>query len=312
MSRDFEFGEDQGFERFDSKPRKSPRAHVLFLRCFRGIPTMAIEEIYLTEKEQQIVDSIGQSQRETLQKLNVTSLTKYKSQIVGFRSEDLFFFLDCLNKGRIVVGNETDKGCRGKCQGGLFLTPNPESPQFKYIDDEVKDNFKRPLGGHLSFHAATRENVKMYSEIALLNPIHREVRPLIKDEQSLLNSCWGYLKGSGLIQVEEFYDALIDEIKEGASFNYKNRSPIYYTLGQYLNPQDKEFVTQLFNRVKCRKGIIIGFNEQLVERYGLPTVGDGYDIVFNVPEGHINLDTILGFETLGDYEEEVVGSILKR
>ncbi len=273
---------------------------------------MAIEELYITEKEQQIVDSLSSSSREILQKLQMGRLSKYKSKIVGFRSEDLFFFLDCLNKGRIVVGNETDKGCRGKCHNGLFLTPNPESPQFKYIDDEAKEDIRRSLRGHLSFHAATRENANMYSRIALLGPIHREVRPLIKDEQDLLDQCWGSLKNSGLIQVEEFYDALIEEVEERVDFNSKNRYPLQYALSQHLDLQGRDFVTQLLNQTKCRGGIIIGFNERLVEKHGFPVAGDSYDIVFNAPEGYVGLDTILGFETLGDYEDEMVERILSR
>lgn len=267
---------------------------------------MTLEEIYLTEKEQQIIDSINPPQREALQRLNVTCLSKYKFKIVGVRCEDLFFFLDCLNKGKMPVGGYR-KGYRYKCKEGLYLTPNLECLRLREIENEEVKTVIRLTG---NFSKATTANVGVYSDVALLGPLHREVRPLIIGEPELMDESVGHPRDP--LQVEQFYYALVQEIAEGAEFGYKNRFPRHYALGQHLRPQDRDFITQLFNRIKCRSGIIIGFNEQLIERYGFPAAGDGDDIMFSVPNGYVDLDTILGFETLGDYEEEVVEDILKR
>jgi hypothetical protein len=58
-----------------------------------------------------------------------------------------------------------------------------------------------------------------------------------------------------------------------------------------------------------RGGISLAFNESPFEKYQRvsKTDDEGYDeFVFDVPSGKLDLVAILGFETLGDFEDSLL------
>lgn len=258
---------------------------------------------YLFPEEQSIVQGVTSSQRSLLQRLYTPNLSQYKNDIVGLRAEEFFFFLRSIQEGRLpTTGNKV----MFKCNGGIYLTPNPDS----HVLNQCTDGLVRKVAqGSVDFGEAAEHTVGTYYYVAQMNPLIREVRPYIHNESELVDK-WTEDKKDPT-KTENFYQALIDEILTGrADFNHRYRFPIHFLLKEHIQPEDRDGVLNILRKLAQRAGIIIGFNDLLVSRYGMPKVGDGTDIFFNIPQGFVDLDCIVGFEVLGDFEEGIVNRIL--
>jgi len=256
----------------------------------------------LTQYEERVVDSIDEQAREILTQLYVPNLAKYKKQIIGLRSEEIFYFLESIKEGRLPL-NGNDVIC--KSTQGLYMTPNPESDELmKKSYDNIRYFFER------NFCAAAIDNSENYGGAAQFTPIIRDIRQFIIDEDKLGLDWAENLDEPGIL--EYFFRDLIIEIRAGGNFNYKNRNPAHRLLMKHLSKRQIPSIQIYFDRIKERRGLMIGISNDIVKKYDKPIEGDSNDIVIPIENGSIDLDCIVGFEALGDFEERVLDEILDR
>jgi hypothetical protein len=261
---------------------------------------------FITDKERAIMKRLGPNDIALLGRLNLPSLTSKKKDIVGIRCEDIFSFMQFVKDGSYPVAGD---GSRTKTTRGLYLIPNPESEDVKTTGNEAVNglqNFYR------TFSSAAYRTDTLYSDIARIGPISRELRPRIKDEQKMVKEYLGEnFKGES---VENFYRDLLMEVdRSKPSFDYKNRLRALYHLGKNLDENGREIALDIFNKTGDRGAIMIGFDKKLITRYGAPGMSiEGADICFPVKEGGVALDSVVGYEALGDFEDEVLDLVANR
>ncbi len=272
----------------------------------------------LPEAENAILNQITPADKEKLRAWRKANLTKERGNIVAIRSEDLLYFLECVHRGYIPVGQGP---IRGKIFGGpndFFVTPNPES---RYLKDSARNLLDRNYSG--DFSRAVNSNLNIYSDIGRIQAMHRNILTpynITEEELEELNRKFFHKTFPALeggTSTEDYLAELAKETETMAEadncFKLLNKKPALFFLGELLRAKGVKNLDSLakllFNmNLKDRGSIFLAFNEKLVRNYEATTdrVDVGGEFVVNVPDGKLSLDTIYGFETLGDFEDEIL------
>ena len=128
-------------------------------------------EFSLSESEQQILDSVTSQGKKRL-KTWKKDLAKERADIIGIRSEDPFFLLECLHRGEIPTTGHImmDKG--HPKNPDFFLTRNPEST---YLHQR---HLHRPTR-EKTFAEVAAGNVESYDYIGMMQSIYRDLIPFV-------------------------------------------------------------------------------------------------------------------------------------
>lgn len=275
-------------------------------------------ETGLTEEELEVLRQLNSKDIGRLTTLYTKNLLLKKDEIVAVRSEDLIYFLKCIHDGYLPVGTGPimNKGSANIGEN-FFVTPNPD-----HVD--IKQNPESFPALSASLRGAISSNYEMYGFIATKNALYRNfISKEISNEEFDNLSCQYGVK-YGLEDTDEFKDVplsllrenflgkLSEEIQEfenGNSVLGQNRTPAFFILSQYMlsNGVDSNALIQKLNKFKNRGSIVIAFNNKILK---YDTIPDGRhcidEAIFSIPEGRVDLDMILGFETMGEFEDDII------
>ena len=261
---------------------------------------------YLTAHEIGILEKV-KPHISVVEEMYKPNLAREKNCIIGVRSEDLFFILQAITIGQFPIGGN---GVRNKGQG-FFLTPNPEHSYCKTL----QKNNPETLRLLPTYQEAIRKNLMLYGGIAIIAPFNREIRPHIQDEMILVKGEDEYDNGEPAESlVETFYHRMARDLGSIPGVcnvkDYTNRLP---RLKIILDSPGlvRDSTADFLDGIKRRKPVLIGFNEKL-NQYARAEPGEGeVDIVYQIEADTIPLDTLVGFEVVGDVEEQIVGDLLE-
>lgn len=263
----------------------------------------------LQKPEQEIVKALTAEDIQRLASLRVDNLTKRKAAIVGVRSEDLWFLLKSVHEGALPAQGSTK--IRGKSPG-FFVTANPESGYLKAHHPEVV-----AASIDKTFKRAAMENARLYAhEIAVAQAVSRALFPLFDQAQleeelrKRIPDTTTELSRDNLY--EDFWGDLVKDIQGLTKEKFSpHRFPdINFLLSRIANIPPASALKFLENLNK-RSGVCIAFNEKLLASQKIIThqaseANVGCEMVIEVPDNRLSLETIEGFEVLGEAEESLL------
>lgn len=272
----------------------------------------------LLEPERQILASVSEADVAALRRLSSESLTKERHQILGVRSEDLLYFIQCVQKGYIPVAIHELRGKSGSSH--IYLSANPDSTFLHQQDPKM-------FNPGASFQKMVKTNLRTYAETAQLQTIYRNVIEKIPDRASFQRAIreyvYEYYAGGYYDSVEEFsiemageqfYQDLLAVLK--ASTLHPNQSHIYETRDILLQAMPeletslKAPFAALLESLPKRSGICLAFSDDLARAYAEDRdAEDADDLVYHIPNGKLPLDFVLGFEPLGEYKDELLAGL---
>lgn len=249
------------------------------------------------------------------------NLTKKKGSIVGVRSEDLLFLLESVHRGYLPAG----QGTRFKEEGYFYLVPNPEST---LLQGNRKDLIYNPKVQNAAtalrtFPEMVDENISQYGNSAVLGAIHRNFFPLVQNWDGLVEKINKFYGESGLgldIIQEKLLEGLAKIARQSkeiqrpiASFTPNNRylfDLFHESVGHSIDRNSLQDQLVLFSE---RSSIMIAFSNALVEDYvatnAVDVVDTGDEFAVAVPDGKLPLDYIVGFESLGEFEDRILSEL---
>jgi hypothetical protein len=258
----------------------------------------------LTEAERRIVDSLTPEDIELVRKLSTNNLTKERRKIVGARTEDIFSLLESVHKGFLPVELETDRD-------EYFVEANPESTFLNQNKPEALE--KNESKGFGDFRYVANLNtpsaaVKHAVELNLLSHkgarerLVKELRDFYRDQEF----------DSDEFNLKEFYRDVAYDLTinpDVLQFNSRSRPALSLLARAVQNALSPDEARNFLQSLTARKGVLLAFNEELLRKYRFLKSGHHGVMVLEVPSGKVDLDTVLGFETLGDFEDSVLEKI---
>jgi len=269
----------------------------------------------LSETEIMILEQVTEADKNKLKDWHKAKLVKGKDQIVPIRSEDLLYFLECVHQGYIPVGTSTIRS-KGGDVNDFSVTPNPESKEIKRHPELLQPK------GPKRFVEAVNTNSLLYSHTARIQRIYRNIiTPHVDPEDLKRIVCEFYETDTSdndlAGKTEDYFDVLEQETKTAQKhcFNLKNAKPALFLLGEYLRSKkvDIEPLEDFLINSQDRGSICLAFNNNLVKNYEATAEKDSTDshdeFVLKIPDGKLSLDTVYGFEALGDFEDAVLDKL---
>jgi hypothetical protein len=270
----------------------------------------------ISEKEHQIISDLSRGQIAQVKSLHLDNLNLKKSEIIGVRCEDIFYFLQCIRQGFISC-----------LSGELMFKPsdfcvavNPESDKIRSLP--IQENIKS-----VSFKEAIVDTIEDYGGISAKQYIYRNIISMIdgqenfwKEMDRVLEAKFGrqYLEKDededhecDMAMVKEIYFAeIVKEIKNINTIYIQTQSipktkfPLLWALNEKVQINLSDLL-----RTRERKGIIIGFNAKLLDNSKLDKEGCMNELSLFIEDGRVKLEAIVGFEALGDFEDKVLEMI---
>lgn len=296
--------------------------------------------LFLTEREQKLVDSLSEEHKETLRHLLSPNLTSKKKQIVGIRSEDLLYFLECVQRGYIPVSQ--DFTLRGKIENDCpvyHLSINPDSEKLAAEHSEYLEEFSTEE----SFEELAEHNVRLYGHAGIPAGIYRNIFPAIKD----MDAFYGDLAeryhhtifpNQETISAEEIANKtsralLLEELMEEVTGTLLARkispfseyilktgvsvkaSSVIIVLAKHIDAAKMNLgeYSVLLNNLRERTGICVAFNNDTLEKFKVETrelyIDSGNELIIRIPDGKLPISCVQGFETMGNFEDELLESL---
>jgi hypothetical protein len=258
----------------------------------------------LTQVEQQVLDSLTEKDVELVKRLRLGNLTKEKARIVGVRSEDLLFLLESIQRGFIPAEIETDPG-------KYYVAANPESTFILANQPEAIESSHSKTFGDL-----TRREIEFAGTFDVVQ--HAVERNLLSGgsaKEKLLKELRHFYRGlkynADELNLKEFYRDVAEDltVNPGVLRFHSRSRPALALLSRHIEealPPDA--ARNFLQSLTIRKGVVLAFNEKLLANYRF-LHADHADMVIHIPTGKVGLDTLLGFETLGDFEDSVLEKI---
>lgn len=272
------------------------------------------QDVFLTKKEKEVLNTLSQTDISLVKKLKSENLNARKKEIIGVRSEDIIFLLDCIHKGKIPCEKfEIMAKISDKEQPSFYMTPNPESEYLSKNNPAALEDCKEK-----TFLKMSSGNIGMYSEIAIKQVISREIMPMLKYREGLGDELQGQFRGDcESVNIEKFLSGLAQEILLGKVteeiFKMPRRLPAFYILGKCLkeNNVDPLSLLPLLRPLSKRGGVLIAFDSDYFKDYDDESrmFGIGNELVFKIPSRQIEIGSIIGFEPLGEFEDKVLERI---
>lgn len=272
----------------------------------------------LFEPERRILASLSEADIRRVRALRSENLTKERHRILGVRSEDLFYFLQCVQQGFIPVAVHELRGKSGDSH--LYLAPNPES---RYLREQEPDAFNPGS----SFKRMVEMNVGTYGDIAKAQALYRSVVARIPDREAFNRDVCRYTyrhyaslyyespEQMGIEMAgEDYYNDLLasfsesrpaykdDELDEAQAILYRALPELATTL--------KPSFEAVLRSLPRRSGILVGFSEEIARRYVEDRKAeDADDLAYHIPDGRLPLEHVVGFEPLGEYEDDALAGL---
>jgi hypothetical protein len=221
-----------------------------------------------------------------------------------------------MHKGYIPVGKSPIRQKRTE-EGVFFLSVNPES-------EEIKQNNPGLITPDTdrSFREVVHLNSELYAHIAKIKAVYRNlIVPYIPTED-LNKLAREYLCQYSIdYESKDFLEAYfyemarneLDKIKKDV-FTKRQGKPALFALGKYLKNKgiNTEPLAEFLSKIGNRGSICIGFSNNLLKQYtvDLEVIEDVDEMVIRVPNGKLSLETVWGFETMGDFEDEVLNNLV--
>lgn len=259
---------------------------------------------FLTDAEVKIVRSLTPEHVETIKRWNRDNLAKEKTNVVGVRSEDLFFLLECIQKGSIPVETETTLN-------RYFIAGNPQS---SFLTQHRPDALETIT--NTTFADTADENIRLKAPyIVIKRTLERNLLSQEKIRESLLEDLHRFYHEQRYtddeLYLREFYFDLAQEVTRNPnvlSFSSPTR-PALRLLARYAQAVFPPETARLFlSSLANRRGVLMGFNDGIFQKYKFMG-GDHEDMVFEVPE-RLGLETVIGFEPLGEFEDSVLDRLI--
>lgn len=295
------------------------RENIEFENKFDKVSTIEIADtkIGITTKEMNIIESLTLSQINVFKGEILENMNNVKKDVVGVRSEDLFFLLSCIQQNKLMMSGSR---LMSKEKGHFYLTPNPESLaiqnqpqvlsgiQIKNFHETVEHNLRRHKYNRIALASAIYLNFVSNLSDQTQSMFERE----IPQESSDIGICW-----------ENFFSGVEQEIEKakkeklGNPLKMPNRYPFLSVLSKHIDESILDKSWDFLKNLGCRGGVLLGFNEKVFENNQLfsrhASIHDeGYEVVVSIPSNQVEIDCLVGFEPLGVFEEKVIELINKR
>ncbi len=201
---------------------------------------------------------------------------------------------------------------KGDGVNNFFVTPNPENPIIEGTFPQL-----RGVKQEETFNDTINKNSDSYGDIARIQGVYNNVIvPYfdLKDFEKIVTTFCQKLTDEFILKVqfEIFFMALGKETEEVEKdcFKMKNRKPALYALGEYLKSKsiDLSPIVEFLISMKNRQSMCLAFNHKLIKSYKVKpdAVDISGELVIDVPDGKLSLNTIHGFESNGKFEDEVL------
>lgn len=272
----------------------------------------------LLRPERAILESLSEKDIECVSAIKSESLTKERHRILGVRSEDLFHFLACVKQGYLPVAVHELRGKSGSSH--LYLSANPESEYFAQQDPDM-------FCKGATFQKMVRSNLVSYGRIAKLQAIFRNVIQKIPDRIAFEREVceygfhyYGQLYYSSAEEMgiemagEDFYNDLLTMLTKPTIDPYLSQvfetEEILFRALPQLKTSLKSSFQSLIHSLPQRSGICLAFSDEIARVYKEDaTANDGEDLVYYIPDGRLPIKYVVGFESLGEYEDEVLAEL---
>lgn len=258
----------------------------------------------LMESERNMLATMPPEARATLRRLHVESLCRVGTPILGFRSDDIFSLCTFVQQGAFDVRRrETGVAVMAKNSDGLYLTANPASVALRELRPELREVMKSKTPT-----AALLENRNLYGYMGRLQAVGRYIVPLISHLDS-------FIKDVSTLLDEGFHDInTIDgkgALMEETMIVIAGCNSAYLTVLARHTEYSVQQLRESIEQFKQREGIMLAVSERALADFGLvaESEGDEGEIVIALPEGKLSLDYIVGFETMGVFEDRVMESL---
>jgi len=275
----------------------------------------------ITSEEEAFLKTLTPADIEKVRQLKIDNLFKERVRVIAVRSEDLIYLLRCIKEGYIPTKSFhlTGKYTEEESDQFLYATYNPDSDYIKEHESE--------LVAHVSsrgFESTAKDvflgNLRLYAKIAKKQAIWRNLMPLVKDRAAMEKDLvkLGIADSYGQVEWEDFFD---DLIRHGGGRGMTDQDCGWSTFRNPFNflfshlkegTYDKEDMRAFMNTLEERGGVMIGLDNRTAEDYeyisdARDTRVHGFDeIVFKIPDGKLPLDMLVGFEVLGEFEDDVL------
>ncbi len=252
---------------------------------------------FLTHAEKKLLESLTHSDIQTAKRLHNENLTRRSSEVVGVRTEDLLFLLAGIHQGFLPVERETEPNW-------FFVETNPDSTFVRQYKPEALDNSKSKRFGDFRDAGNLQTPSQAVKHAVELNLLSRKTlrEMLLKDVRNFYRE-EGF--NSDELNLKEFYDDVADDLTRNPNvLRFHSRSrPALDLLARCVERAFSPYQAEDFLRsLSVRKGVLLAFNQKILEKYQMVKTDHG-DMVLHVPSGQVELETLLGFESLGDFED---------
>lgn len=264
-------------------------------------------EIFLTARERAAVSNLTAQDLQTMLELQVPSLSDYKEDIVAIRTEDIFGLFRAVASGGFELGGES---FMDKKDVAFYVTPNPDSVDLQAHDAYADIRWEMPKGlDEPTFDAIIQTNDFQYGTIAVQAALARDLLPVIRPKL-----------GDILRDIHEHYrhldstdpdnraivEEVIDELANCSTTKFRNNFAKRAIRDAFERSDQSQYESYLQN-VSDRAGVLVAFNKSLLlyEVSG-KKVDDENEITCRHPSNFISMNTILGIEVLGDWEDDLL------
>lgn len=274
-------------------------------------------ETGITKHEEDILEKLTPETIEKIRFLKTDNLYSKAKKIVAIRSEDILYLIQSIERGYFSTspsplrGKILDGALEGSDPAALYATPNPESQLLRdtFADFEISRSTLKKI---------IHDNLRSYSEIAIVQAIYRNVWMYIKDQEKMKKEI-GKLYELGVEQDwENFFTHLVHEIVRG-EIAQDTRSFVSFLLAHLdVSKIDKGNYRSFVKTLPQRGGVVLGIDEEALKKFktihsghktsaGFPVLeGFGDEVAFVTPDQKFPTDLIVGFEVLGNFEDEIL------
>lgn len=258
--------------------------------------------------ERELVQGIRPQTLAHLKSLQTSSVLDRSSDMVCFRTDDIFSLITALDQGYFKFDSES---FMDKENQYFFTTPNPESSDLRNSLPFASLEFDNLRFGDpgISKEVATLNQVLdrhcfQYGAMGLNVAIVRGILPLV-DIPSVLNQC-PHLNRS----IEELVEACGRDIEkiEGDLSRLKNprcRTVVLRDVLDHVANSDIVALSHTIRDISNRGGVLVAFSKQILN-YHSPIPEDSNELAFDGADKRILSDCILCFESLGDFEDSLL------
>lgn len=268
-------------------------------------------EPFLTQEEASRMSVIRPEAIERFLQLRADNLFSHREAIVGFRTDDLLSVLEHLDRGFFPISNSSMMDKEGEAL--YFLTANPDCTTLQqqgfYSDIQWDPGHAKTLEG------AIDRNQEQYDQMAIQLAIFKNIGDvLLPHRQQIAEDMQRYAQGVHAgereqSQIEKILESLANDALKLTSDGSWRRAgcSAVPSLKRVLDHDSFTAINHFLARLQDRGSVLVAFNANVLKGdYVTSAKGQDYnEITVDHPEKKIGIDCVLGYEVLGDWEDQV-------